>query len=130
MWSADWFPYLFIFFLSANKINCVLTPRQDDYSLVDATAEIKSLGRHLLKIYMGDNLVATTAFDRTRGMTLYWWILANYFDVYLSFWNSESISDIYFDSMFHFSLSVYLRSTLPLGMAQKVISLDLDETDV
>lgn len=30
---------------------------------------------------------------------------------------------------FNILVSVYLRSTLPLGQAQKVISLDLDETD-
>ncbi|XP_061187669.1 E3 ubiquitin-protein ligase TRIM45-like isoform X2 [Saccostrea echinata] len=43
-----------------------VTPREDEYAMVDVRVNVVSLGRHILKIYMGDKLVSTTVFDRTR----------------------------------------------------------------
>lgn len=64
-------------FPTGNTISCVLTPRQDDYSLIDVTADVSGLGRHLLSVYMGDTIVASAEFDRTRGI----WFSINFYEV-------------------------------------------------
>ncbi|XP_062590187.1 E3 ubiquitin-protein ligase TRIM45-like isoform X2 [Saccostrea cucullata] len=49
-----------------NVFDGEVTPREDEYAMVDVKVNIISLGRHILKIYMGEKLVSSTVFDRTR----------------------------------------------------------------